>query len=171
MATSTDNSLDRLIDYALTNHISTVGVRGNQQLEGCHFPYSARAVVIAPFAMQVHCHDTGNSVRVYILGAGKPYQIMSATYWKRSGYDHNKDDIEYGAWDAAFSNAQRKLAELVEAHRKSAEESKARIASSNAERAAVRKAEVEALFLGDITAKPAEAHTAGVGDGQTTAPA
>lgn len=147
MAVSTKESLDVLLAYAQQHEISTVRAKSEVSLDACHFPYHRNAVMIGPFAMQVHCHDTGNSVRVYVIGAGKPYRIMDATFWKRPGYEHNADSIEHGAWDAAFADAQKALAKMVADHKADEEHDRLQVAQRQENINLARKAEVEKLFL------------------------
>lgn len=150
MALSNKDTIDNLLAYCQNNKISSVLANGDPELQGCHFPYHARAVRIGNFAMQVHCHSTGNSVRVYIIGAGEPYQIQEATYWHSSSYNHNPDMILSGKWDLAFDEAIDELRKLVADH-KAGLVGEALARQQDKEKAeAMRKAEVEALFSGGV---------------------
>lgn len=113
MSNRKEMSLDIALQYAQRNQIFTVK-SNDESLKGCHFAYHTYAVVIGRFAFQVHCHDTGNSVRAYILTDDKPYEIISATFWKCSGYEHNKDKWESGKWDKALSDATAVLKTKIE---------------------------------------------------------
>lgn len=108
-----EKTLDVLLQYAQRNQLLTTESK-DVSLKGCHFAYDKYSVVVGVFAFQVHCHDTGNSVRGYILTDDKPYEIISATFWKQSGYEHNKDKWEKGAWDEALNNSIRILRQAVE---------------------------------------------------------
>lgn len=108
-----EKTLDVLLQYAQRNQLLTTESK-DASLKGCHFAYDKYAVVVGVFAFQVHCHDTGNSVRGYILTDDKPYEIISATFWKQSGYEHNKDTWEKGAWDEALNNSITILRQAVE---------------------------------------------------------
>jgi len=108
-----EKTLDILLQYARRNQLLTTESK-DESLKGCHFAYDKYAVVIGVFAFQVHCHDTGNGVRVYILTDDAPYEIINATFWKQSGYEHNKDKWETGAWDEALKNSITILRQAVE---------------------------------------------------------
>lgn len=110
-----EKTLDILLQYAQRNQLLTTESK-DESLKGCHFAYDKYAIVAGVFAFQVHCHDTGNAVRVYILTDEQPYEIINATFWKQSGYEHNKDKWERGAWDYALSEAIAGVRHAVEEH-------------------------------------------------------
>lgn len=150
MALSNKDTIDTLLAYCQDNDISCVRVKVDQELDRCHFAYDSRAVRIGNFAMQVHRHGTGNSVRVYIIGAGEPYQIQDATYWHSSSYNHNPDMILSGKWDLAFDEAIDELRKLVSQHRAGLIGEALANQQSKDKAEAMRKAEVEALFSGGV---------------------
>lgn len=138
-------SFDLVLEYAQNNGISTVESRS---VKGCNFAYHRYAVVIGRFAFQVYCHDTGNSVRGYILtdGEDSPYEIISSTFWKRSGYEHNKDKWEKGAWDSKLAEAVRDLKTSVATHKCQKEIVISNQRSILEQSRAYNKAKVESLF-------------------------
>lgn len=138
-------SLDVVLEYAQRNQILTVKSNG-ESLKGCHFPYHTYAIVVGRFAFQVHCHDTGNSVRVYILTDEKPYEIINATFWKRSGYEHSKDKWELGKWDQALSDATSVLKMKVEQHKNYTENQALLQQEHQKSKVMSEKSKVEALF-------------------------
>lgn len=138
-------SLDVALEYAQRNQILTVK-SNDGSLKGCHFPYHTYAVVVGRFAFQVHCHDTGNCVRVYILTDEKPYEIINATFWKCSGYEHNKDKWEKGAWDNALSDAISTLTLAVNNHKDDDHNRDLLQQNANHVKAVSEKSKVEALF-------------------------
>jgi len=120
MNSNGQDSLDVILAYMQRNGLSCCK-SAESSLKGCHFPYHTYAVVKGRFAFQVHCHDTGNSVRAYILTDEKPFEIISATYWKQSGYGHNPDKFESGAWDKALNEAITEMQRDVKSHKASVE--------------------------------------------------
>lgn len=138
-------SLDVALEYAQRNQILTVK-SNDESLKGCHFPYHTYSVVVGRFAFQVHCHDTGNCVRVYILTDEKPYEIINATFWKCSGYEHNKDKWEEGAWDNALSDAISTLTLAVNNHKDDVHNRELLQQNVNQVKAMSEKSNVEALF-------------------------
>ncbi len=140
-----EKTLDVLLQYAQRNQLLTTESK-NELLKGCHFAYDKYAVVVGVFAFQVHCHDTGNSVRAYILTDDKPYEIISATFWKQSGYEHNKDKWEKGAWDMALTAAIGMIREAVEEHMfVSHQKEQQRLLNTQVKESAVRS-KVEGMF-------------------------
>lgn len=138
-------TLDIALEYAQRNQIFTV--KSNDEiLKGCHFPYHTYAVVIGRFAFQVHCHDTGNSVRGYILTDDKSYEIISATFWKRSGYEHNKDKWEEGAWNAKLEEAISGLKATVKYDKEKSEQLELERKTERELNNLSEKSKVEALF-------------------------
>lgn len=138
-------SLDVVLKYAQRHQIFTVK-SNDESLKGCHFPYHTYAVVVGRFAFQVHCHDTGNSVRAYILTDDKPYEIISATFWKRSGYEHNKDKWETGAWDTKLSEAISGLKATVKYDMEKSEQLMLEQKKTREMNEMSEKSKVEALF-------------------------
>lgn len=114
------DSLDVLLAYMQRNEMSTYP-SSSEELKGCHFPYHKYAVVKGRFAFQVHQHDTGNCVRAYILTDYKPYEIVSATFWKRSGYEHNSYKWETGAWGESLNKIIQEMKNEVTSHKKAVE--------------------------------------------------
>jgi len=114
--------------------------------QGCHFPYHPLCVSLGNFAAQCHSHDTGYSVRAYIIGSEEPYPFLNGTYWKRPGYDHNSFVHEHGVWDKYFNEFCLKLTEAVRMHLISIEENRNKLLLSEKEKKDKRKAEAEALF-------------------------
>lgn len=145
MSNRKEMSLDVALEYAQRNQIFTVK-SNDESLKGCHFAYHTYAVVIGRFAFQVHSHDTGNSVRGYILTDDKPYEIISATFWKCSGYEHNKDKWEKGAWSAKLEEAISQLKLAVNNHQDDAHNRE--LLQQNAKQVQLmsEKSKVEALF-------------------------
>lgn len=145
MSNRKEMSLDVALEYAQRNQIFTVK-SNDESLKGCHFAYHTYAVVIGRFAFQVHSHDTGNSVRGYILTDDKPYEIISTTFWKCSGYEHNKDKWEKGAWSAKLEEAISQLKLAVNNHQDDAHNRE--LLQQNAKQVQLmsEKSKVEALF-------------------------
>lgn len=138
-------SLDVALEYAQRNQILTVK-SNDKSLKGCHFPYHPQAVVVGRFAFQVHCHDTGNCVRAYILTDEKPYEIINATFWKCGGYEHNKDKWEKGTWDDALSGAISALTLADNNHKDDVHNRELLQQSANQVKIMSEKSKVEALF-------------------------
>lgn len=140
-------TLDIVLQYAQRNSISTLKYN-DERFQGCHFPYHSNAVMLGErFAFQVHSHDTGNSVRGYILTDNKPYEIVSATYWKVSGYEFNKDKWEKGAWDDALSRELDNLKMICTHHYDEQQLIEKQHQAEKAQDNMSRKAQVEALFV------------------------
>jgi hypothetical protein len=145
MSNRKEMSLDVALEYAQRNQIFTV--KSNDEfLKGCHFAYHTYAVVVGRFAFQVHSHDTGNSVRGYILTEDKPYEIISATFWKCSGYEHNKDKWEKGAWDAKLEEAISGLKATVKYDKEKSEQLELERKAARELKELSEKSKVEALF-------------------------
>ncbi len=140
-----EKSLDILLQYAQRHQLLTTESK-NEWLKGCHFAYDKYAVVVGVFAFQVHCHDTGNHVRAYILTDDKPYEIISATFWKRSGYEHNKNKWERGAWDHALSEAILLIKQTVENHEKAVAAKQEQFLKESDQAASELKQKVESMF-------------------------
>ena len=138
-------SLDVALEHAQRNQILTVK-SNDESLKGCHFAYHTYAVVVGRFAFQAHCHDTGNSVRVYILADEKPYEIINATFWKCAGYEHNKDKWEKGAWDSALSEAISALTLAVNNHKDDVHNRELLQQNASQVKLMSEKSKVEALF-------------------------
>lgn len=145
MSNRKEMSLDIALEYAQRNQIFTVKAN-DESLKGGHFAYHTYAVVIGRFAFQVHSHDTGNSVRGYILTDDKPYEIISATFWKCSGYEHNKDKWEKGAWDAELEEAISGLKATVKYDKEKSEQLELERKSARELKELSEKSKVEALF-------------------------
>lgn len=139
-------TLDIVLQYAQRNSISTLKYN-DERFQGCHFPYDSKAVILGErFAFQVHSHDTGNSVRGYILTDNKPYEIVSATYWKVSGYEFNKDKWEKGAWDNVLSRELDNLKVACTQHYDEQQAIEQQTKAQKSQENQTRKSEVEALF-------------------------
>ncbi len=149
-------NLGELLNYAQNNEIEYITGTGKIKQatidsknceKGCHVPYHKKTVAIGKFKMQSHSHDTGNSVVVYIIGAGDPYCILRGTYWKCPGYNFNKFYRERGAWDTEFSKAESYLREAVGNHQalREYEKNQAEIKKMNKDSA--RKRQVETMFV------------------------
>lgn len=136
-------NLGEILSYCQDNKIFTDNA---DNYPGCHFPYHSLCVSLGNFAAQCNSHDTGYSVRAYIIGAGEPYIFLNGTYWKRPGYDHNSFLREHGAWDKDFNDFCLNLTEAVRQHLSSIEENRNRMLLSEEEVKSKRKNEVEALF-------------------------
>lgn len=108
--------------------------------------YDKNVVAIGNFRMQSHSHSTGNSVRVYIVGAGEPYLILRGTYWKVPGYDWNPFHREYGAWDKLFVEATRTLTNSIKDHKEKTLYAKQLDEQREVEKEENRKREVEQIF-------------------------
>lgn len=145
MSNRKEMSLDIALEYAQRNQIFTVK-SNDESLKGCHFAYHSYAVVIGRFAFQVHSHDTGNSVRGYILTDDKPYEIISATFWKCSGYEHNKDKWEKGAWDAKLGEVISQLKLAANNHKDDLHNRELLQQNAKNVQSVSEKAKVEALF-------------------------
>lgn len=114
-SSSKENSFDLVLKYIQDNDID--GYTFPSSIPQCHFPYHRLCVMIDKFGFQVHCHDTGNSVRGYIVLPSSKYEIINATYWKSSGFSHNPDKWEHGKWDEALTSAIKQLESVVEKHK------------------------------------------------------
>lgn len=136
-------NLGELLNYCQWKNILT---KPSSEFKGCSFSYDDVCVSVGAFAAQCHSHDTGNSVRVYIVGAGDPYLMLNGTYWKRSGYDHNPFMHERGSWDVAFAKFVETLRKEVEASISRFDRLRAEAEKSMAAKEQARKAEVESLF-------------------------
>lgn len=145
MNSNGQDSLDVILAYMQRNGLSCCK-SAESSLKGCHFPYHTYAVVKGRFAFQVHCHDTGNSVRGYILTDDKPFEIISATYWKQSGYSHNSDKFENGAWDKALKEVISEMERDVKSHKDSVKEMKQRQAQSVLTQYEQEKLKAESYF-------------------------
>lgn len=145
MSNRKEMSLDISLEYAQRNQIFTVK-SNDESLKGCHFAYHTYAVVVGRFAFQVHCHDTGNSVRGYILTDDKPYEIINATFWKCSGYEHNKDKWEEGAWDVKLEEAISQLKLAVNNHKDDLHNRELLQQNATQVQLMSEKSKVEALF-------------------------
>ena len=108
--------------------------------------YHSNVVAIGNFRMQSYSHSTGNSVRVYIVGAGDPYLILNGTYWKTHGYDHNPFHRENGAWNKSFSEALRVLSDSIKDHKEKTLYAKQIDEQKEIEKNESRKKEVESIF-------------------------
>lgn len=146
ISNSKEMSLDVTLEYAQRHQILAVK-SGDQRLKGCHFPYHGYAIVVDRFAFQVHCHDTGNSVRGYILTDDKPYEIINATFWKQSGYGHNKDTWLHGAWDDFLLKSIDKIKGFVEKHQESIKKEDFNRQEAQRAKELLEKSKVEAMFL------------------------
>ena len=138
-------SIDVALEYTQRHKIMAVK-SNDQSLKGCHFPYHTYAIVVDRFAFQVHCHDTGNSVRGYILTDDKPYEIINATFWKQSGYEHNKDTWLRGAWDESLLKTIDEIKGLVEKHQEVLKQDDLNRQETQRAKELSEKSKVEAMF-------------------------
>ena len=145
MISNGKDTLDVLLAYMQRHALSCV-LSKSDDFKGCNFSYHMYAVVKGRFAFQVYCHDTGNSVKAYILTDDKPYQIISATYWKQSGYSHNKDTFETGAWDGALKEVIEDFKREVSRHKEHTAKMQKHYEQVEAESKQSHKAKAESYF-------------------------
>lgn len=137
--------LGQLLDYCQCNKVMT---HNANDFEGCNFAYHSLCVSHGHFAAQCNSHDTGNTVRVYIVGVGAPYLIINGTYWTRPGYSHNPFYHERGAWDKDFSMFVSLIMSEVKSHHEKAKEKLADAKAKEKNEKEIRKSEVEMFFVG-----------------------
>lgn len=102
---------------------------------------------IGKFRFQVHSHDTGLSVQVWIIKDSLEVRhIISTDYWFYSRYCFNDSKWEKGAWDDALNKVLAQMKEDVNQE----EERLSGLAEMQEERRkaedAKKKQEAEALF-------------------------
>lgn len=73
-------------------------------------------------------------------------EIVSATYWKVSGYEFNKDKWEKGAWDDVLSRELDNLKMACTQHYDEQQATEQQTQVQKCQDNLTRKSEVEALF-------------------------
>lgn len=109
---STDQTIDQVVLYCVKNKICTVPRSDVSvgHIYGCH------PVRIGPFVLDCHSHDTGNSVRIFVLADGKSLLVFNVPYWFSSSYTFNRSLVINGAWDKALDAALIELRMRVSGH-------------------------------------------------------
>lgn len=76
----------------LLRNIQTTEVLGE-------FRYGGKPLIVDMFEFNCNDHDTGTTVYCSIIKGDDKLNIISKTYWKMPGYDHNSYTYLHGAWD------------------------------------------------------------------------
>lgn len=107
---STEVSLDNLIYKCIRRRIHTVYPNTFSNTDGYNLYglptfYSDLLVYVDPFLFDLHCHDTGRILRLYILNKeAKTYlTVINMPFWYSPGYCFNKGTWLEGKWDKALS--------------------------------------------------------------------
>lgn len=109
---SSKNSIDTLLIEALNHNVRTC----EPLKHGIKHAYSGKLVEVGDrFVFDVHHHDTGNSVRGWILMPdGKHYMFLNGTFWFSERYCFNEFKQKHGVWDESLAVDLLELRQLVE---------------------------------------------------------
>lgn len=112
MPMSGDNTADKIIRRA--SWLKLLELPSKERAAQCQPVYSDGLVQLGRFVIGLHCHDTGNSFRVWAFDADdKAMQIVNATFWHSSVYMFNKETWIHGEALQAFDRAIAELAVRV----------------------------------------------------------
>jgi len=117
---STSNSLDNLIYKCIRHRVHTVDPNRFSNADGYHLYgiptfYSDLLVYVDPFLFDLHAHDTGRILRLYILNKETKTHltVINMPFWYSSKYCFNEGTWLEGKWDAELGKVVNMLTRAV----------------------------------------------------------
>lgn len=143
---SDKDTLDKVIYYC---QLYGINVRDGSgfRYRNCVPRYNKNLVVQGRFVFDAHKHDTGCSVRCWIVNdKEEAYQIINATYWYYHRYTYNESEWKSGAWNKSLEEAINSLREAVDVHDKVRQKAISEYNEEKKKKDQERKVKFEALF-------------------------